>query len=104
MAQRGRPKMSGGQKMYRDLTVVSSYNESRRAGEKHSSAVANAVAEVRKQFPGVKISETEVKRVLATYQPKGYAVTFIATKTRTGFTLNFGARPEYTRINAKKRR
>jgi hypothetical protein len=89
--------------MHRDLTVVWSYNESRRAGEKHVTAVGHAVAEVRKQFPGIKISETEVKRVLATYQPKGYAVTFIATKTPTGFSLGFGARPEYTRINAKKR-
>jgi len=103
MAQRGRPKMSGGRKMHRDLTVLWSYNKSRRACEKHASAVAYAVAEVRKQFLGMKISETEVKRVLATYQPRGYAVTFIATKTPTGFSLGFGARPEYTRINAKKR-
>jgi hypothetical protein len=103
MAQRGRPKLDGLSKLYRDLTVVWSYNESRRAGEKHAIAVANAVSEVRKQYPGMKVSETEVKRVLARYQPKGHPEVFTVTKLKNGFGLGFGARPEHTRINARKR-
>jgi hypothetical protein len=103
MAQRGRPKLNGVTKLQRDLTVVWSYNESRRAGEKHATAVAHAASEVRKQYPEIKISETEVKRTLAKYQPKGYAETFVVTKIKNGFGLGFGARPKHTRINARKR-
>src|SRR5215475_8915056 len=102
MAQRGRPKMSGMIRLLRDLVVVSSYNESRRSGEKHATAIASAVLKVRSQCPGVKISETEVKRVLARYQPRGYAITWVVTKLRNGFSMGFGARPEHTRINARK--
>jgi hypothetical protein len=103
MAQRGRPKLNGVTKLQRDLTVVWSYNESRRTGEKHPIAVASAASEVQKQYPGMKASETEVKRVLAQYQPTGYAETFVVTKIKNGFGLGFGARPVHTRINARKR-
>jgi hypothetical protein len=103
MVQRGRPKLNSVEKLQRDLTVVWSYNESRRAGEKHASAVASAASEVRKQHPGMKVSETEVKRVLARFQPKGYPQVFTVTKLRNGFGLGFGPRPEHTRINARKR-
>jgi hypothetical protein len=104
MAQRGRPKLNGITKLYRDLTVVCSYNEWRRAGEKHANAVASAVSEVRKEYPGMKVSETEVKRVLAKYQPKGYPEVFTVTRHKNGFGLGFGPRPEHTRINAKTKR
>ncbi|MFL6388737.1 MAG: hypothetical protein ACJ71U_14735 [Terriglobales bacterium] len=103
MAQRGRPKLNGVTKLQRDLTVVWSYNESRRAGEKHASAVASAASEVRKQYPGMKVSETEVKRVLARFQPKGYPQVFTVNKLKNGFGVGFGPRPEHTRINARKR-
>lgn len=104
MAQRGRPKLNGVTKLQRDLTVVWSYNESRGAGEKHAVAVANAVSEVRKQYPDMKISETEVKRVLAKFQPKGYPQVFTVTKLKNGFGVGFGPRPEHARINAKTKR
>ena len=103
MAQRGRPKLNDVTKLQRDLTVVLSYNESRRAGEKHASAVASTASEVRKQCPGMKVSETEVKRILARLQPKGYPQVFTVTKLRNGFGLGFGPRPEHTRIKARKR-
>jgi hypothetical protein len=102
MAQRGRPKLNSVEKLQRDLTVVWSYNESRRAGEKHASAVASAAAQVRKQHPGMKVSETEVKRVLARFQPKGYPEVFTVTKLKNGFGVGFGPRPEHARINARK--
>lgn len=104
MAQRGRPKLNGVKKMQRDLTVVWSYNESRRAGEKHANAVASAVSEVRKQIPGMKVSETEVKRALAKLQPKGYPQVFTVAKLKNGFGVGFGPRPEHARINAKTKR
>ncbi len=103
MAQRGRPKLNGATKLQRDLTVLWSYNESRRAGEKHASAVASVASEVRKQLPGMKVSETEVKRVLARFQPQGYPEVFTVTKLKNGFGVGFGPRPEHTRINARKR-
>jgi hypothetical protein len=85
MAQRGRPKLNGVAKLQRDLTVVWSYNELRRAGEKHAIAVASAASEVRRLYPGMKVSETEVKRVLAKYQPKGYSEVFTVTKLKHRF-------------------
>ena len=103
MAQRGRPKMKGVAKLQRDLTIVWSYNESRRVGEKHAIAVASAATQVRDQYPGMRVSETEVKRVLAKYQPKGNSEAFIVTKLRNGFGLGFGSRPTHARINARKR-
>jgi hypothetical protein len=103
MAQRGRPKLNGVAKLQRDLTAIWSYNESRDAGEKHSIAVAHAVSEVGKRHPDIKVSETEVKRALAKFQPKGYAETFVVTKIKNGFGLAFGARPKHARINARKR-
>lgn len=84
MAQRGRPKLNGATKLQRDLTVLWSYNESRRAGEKHASAVASVASEVRKQLPGVKVSETEVKRVLARFQPKAIQRFLPLPNSRTG--------------------
>ena len=103
MAQRGRPKLNAVAKLQCDLSAICSYNESRHAGEKHASAVASAASEVRKRYPGMKVSETEVKRVLARYQPKGYPQVFTVTKLKNGFGVGFGPRPEHTRINARKR-
>ena len=71
--RRGRPRMNGKQpfRMFpRILIVLNAYNKARSTGEKHSSAVTEAVAAVKSAYPDIKISETEVKRILAEYQPK----------------------------------
>jgi len=103
----------------RACVVIYAYNEARSSGLKHSSAVTEAVATVKKVYPGMPISETEVKRVLANFQPKGVAEAFKVTRTseqslppaitglmgvlqdsrkKTIFAFGFGPRPEYPRV------
>ena len=51
--------------------VTAAYDESRERGEKHRDAVKAAVATVRQSSPELSISETGVRRILATYRPRG---------------------------------
>ena len=51
--------------------VTSAYDEARARGEKHSVAVRHAVEALRRCRPKMRISETGVKRILATYRPRG---------------------------------
>jgi hypothetical protein len=74
MAKRGRPKKDGlkpGWTLFRNFLVLHAYNQARARGNKHSSAITDAVSAVRPREPGMPISETEVKRVLAEFQSKG---------------------------------
>jgi hypothetical protein len=122
MAKRGRPKKDGvqpGWMLLRVVLVLNAYNEARSSPLKHSSAVTEAVAIVKKTYPGMPISETEVKRILAKFQPQGVPVAFKVTKAsektlppevcelmgvpegskmKTTFTFGYGPRPEYPRI------
>jgi hypothetical protein len=114
-------------KFHRALVALHGYNQARAAGEKHSVALTAAIAEVQKQFPGLRISETEVKRILATYQPKGATVAWTVSKGSDGevdppagmvealglregkklrhvLSVGFGPRPEYPRFNARPRK
>jgi hypothetical protein len=50
--------------------VLHAYDQARARGDKHSRAVAEAVSAVQSRVPGMPISETEVKRVLAEFQSK----------------------------------
>jgi hypothetical protein len=52
------------------------YDEARQKGEKHSVAIAEAVAFVREHFAGMRISETELRRVLARCRPRGAGTIF----------------------------
>jgi hypothetical protein len=47
------------------------YDEARERGDKHSVAVRYAVDFVKQRHPGMDISETEVKRTLAIWRPRG---------------------------------
>jgi hypothetical protein len=122
MGKRGRPKTNGampGWMFVRVVLVLHAYNEARSSGCKHSSAVTEAVATVKKTWSGMPISETGVKRILAKHQPKGDPVAFQVTKiseetpppatteimgvpheTRLKplFSFGFGPRPKYPRI------
>jgi hypothetical protein len=78
MAQRGRPKLNDVTKLQRDLTVFRSYNESRRAGEKHANAVVSAASEVSEanypfpsHFPAI---ARENPLILAEFCPEGEAI------------------------------
>jgi hypothetical protein len=116
--KRGRPKKDWVQpaRMFgRALRAICSYHEARRSGLKHSSAVTDVALALR-------ISESEVKQTLASFQPQGAPSVFIVKKiagpitlppgfctlgipegkTVTGaFSLGFGPRPTYPRINTK---
>lgn len=71
---RGRPKKNEDTiefwRFVRAVMVMSAYDEARASGQKHSTAVTQAVAYVRQRFSEMPISETEVKRVLATFRPR----------------------------------
>ena len=51
--------------------VISAYDEAREKGEKHSVAVRYALDSLRQRSPGMPISETEVRRILSTFRPRG---------------------------------
>lgn len=51
--------------------VMCAYDEARARGEKHSAAVQYAVDLVRLRHAEMPISPTEVKRILATWRPRG---------------------------------
>jgi hypothetical protein len=88
MANRGRPKKDGIEEFIIMNLVLHTYNQARCNGEKlkHSSAVREAVAKVRACFPDVpgfppvRISETAVKRILAQFQPQGFADALVVTR------------------------
>jgi hypothetical protein len=126
MAKRGRPRKDGRQPFMvfiRMISVIDAYNKARKSGEKHSSAVTEAVAAVRAQWPEMPISETVVKRILAEYYPKGspmaFRVTEISeplplsadlselaglppdTRIKRSFVVGFGPRLNYPRANAR---
>jgi hypothetical protein len=50
--------------------ILSAYDRARRRGEKHSAAIAEVVLTVKAAWPEMRISETEVRRVLAEFRPK----------------------------------
>lgn len=127
MAKRGRPPKNGAQPawmLHRMFMVLYAYNQARSAGNKHSSAVTEAVAWMGQNFPGRPVSETVVKRIVAELQPRGVPIAWQvsslseaevaqasleqqaleipgAEKIKAGFSFGFGRRPEYPRHNAK---
>ena len=72
---RGRPKKIKDsiepRQFGRAALVLSAYNEARKRGEKHSSAVTSTVKFVKRCNPTVPISEAGVRRILAMFQRKG---------------------------------
>jgi hypothetical protein len=79
--RRGRPAKNGVKDLWfllRALTVLHWYREARARGEKHSVAIREAVDLVRQFHPGMPMSETEAKRILAEFQPKGAPVILVS--------------------------
>lgn len=119
--KRGRPRKNGRQPLWmfgRAARILYVYNEARKSGIKHSCAVRETVAALKNENPDMPISETEVKRVLAKFQPRGARIVFRVTKgpaqplpayvaesrrlppgimMKTVFTFGLGPRPEYPR-------
>jgi hypothetical protein len=73
--RRGRPKKNADIKeawqFFRAAIAMSAYDESRERCEKHSVAVKEAVDFLQSYSPEMPISETEVKRSLSTFRPRG---------------------------------
>jgi len=71
---RRRPKKNPGELEFRRFVraglIMCTFDEAREGGDKHSAAITHVVEYVRKHHPGMPVSETEVKRTLATYRPK----------------------------------
>lgn len=78
--QRGRPRKEPDRipfwRFVRAGIAMCAYDEARQKGEKHSAAIAQAVAFVREHFAGMRISETELRRVLSMWRPKGVQTIF----------------------------
>ncbi len=73
MAVRGRPRKGGYQPiwmLYRATYGLYAYQVARKAGQKHSVAISEAVKYVREKIPAMPISETEVKRIVARWQSR----------------------------------
>jgi hypothetical protein len=70
----GRPAKHGvkdPRTLSRTLAVLYSFDRARARGEKYSAAIRESVASVRQLHPEMRISETEVKRILAEFRPRG---------------------------------
>ena len=72
--------------------AMAAYDEAREKGEKHSAAVRYAVDSLRRISPKLRISETEVKRILSKFRPRG-----------SGTIVRFERSP-FTEEDAKKYR
>ncbi len=119
--KRGRPKESGmeeGPRFERTAQALLIYNKARAAGEKHASALQMAAQAIRAQNPGIRISLTEVRRILAKLQPRNKPISFSVTepnsieaqeirtlpngqRVKMGPKFGFRIRPQYPRSNAK---
>jgi hypothetical protein len=114
--QRGRPRKNGarpGWVLHRAAIALYGYDKARSAGEKYAEALKAAVAEVRREFPQVSISETEIKRVLAEFRVKELELTLLITesentvtpsgrKCKKAWQLSIGPQPNYPRHNARQ--
>jgi hypothetical protein len=71
----GRPRKTEGEFSTNDLvragTVMSLYDQARQNGHKHSAVVTQSVELIKQRHPMMRISETEVKRILAVWRPRG---------------------------------
>jgi len=122
MRKPGRPRKNGFQPMtmlVRVTLATFAYGRARDAGEKHSTAVREAVKYVRETAPSMRVSETEVKRIMAKWRSKRRSTCLYVSKpnvepciisvpgrdgrmidARVVYTASVGPHPTYTRANA----
>jgi len=117
MKKAGRPKKNGEQPVWmldRVTLVLHAYDKARKAGAKHMAAIAEAVEFTRENRPRMKISTTEVRRILAQWRSNRSPVGLLVTKLDPDCTLvlpdgrvakrlfgaAFGPRPCHPRANA----
>jgi hypothetical protein len=85
---RGRPKKEEGNvefwRFVRAGMIVYAYNEARKRKQKHSAAVTEAVAYIRQHQPEMPVSETVVKRALATFRSRDSQTSLRFKRTTMG--------------------
>ena len=85
---RGRPKKEKGREEFwrfvRMGIIISAYDEARKGGQKHSAAVTQAVAYLKQHQPGMPVSETVVKRALATFRSRNSQTTLRFKRSTVG--------------------
>jgi hypothetical protein len=115
MAARGRPVKNGVKEarvLFRTMIALQGYDQSRSHGEKYTASLEAGIAAVRTAVPGMKMSMTEMKRVLAEFRSPDLAETFLTSenentvgpngrKYQKAWVLTVGATPEYPRHNAR---
>jgi hypothetical protein len=77
MKKMGRPRKNGVVEpahLARAFMIVNAYSKARGEGSKHTAAVRETVDAIKQLAPGIRISETEVKRVIAEFLPQGSQV------------------------------
>jgi hypothetical protein len=117
MKKRGRPRKNGEKffwMLVREVVAVFAYGRARKAGLKYSSAITEATNYIPATYPLMKISETEVKRIVASWQPKQAATCLVVSKPDSqhsiiptprgtkiiAFTIWNRPHPVYPRANA----
>jgi hypothetical protein len=85
---RGRPKKEEGREEFwrfvRAGMIVSAYDEARESGQKHSIAVTQAVECLKQHQPEMPISETVVRRTLATFRSRDSQTTLRFKRSAVG--------------------
>ena len=122
MNKPGRPRKNGPQPMWmleRIILALYAYGRAREAGEKHTVAISEAVKYVRETAPRMRVSETEVKRIVAAWRSKQRGTCLFIRKPdpqhsitplprrrndRILYTASVGPRPVYPRANATAKR
>ncbi len=97
---RGRKPAHGVKKthiLFRLLWILYAYDKARSAGMGYTKALAAAEAFIRDVFPGMPISETEVKRIVALGRPRGAAEVWLVKESGNGsYTIGVGPGPKYS--------
>lgn len=104
--------------LVRVILAIYAYGLARDDGDKHLVAILEAVNYIGDKCPWMPISETEVKRIVAEWRPKGAAICLFVSRpdaehstlralrrggivnARIVYTVSVGPRPIYPRANA----
>jgi hypothetical protein len=85
---RGRPKKEEGREEFwrfvRTGIIISAYDEARKSGQKHRDAVTQAVDYLKQHQPEMPVSETVVKRTLATFRSRDSQTSLRFKRTTMG--------------------
>jgi hypothetical protein len=117
--KRGRPtEPKDGPRLERAARALLIYNKSRAAGEKHAGALQMSADAIRSKKLEIRMSSTEVRRILAKLQPENNPISLSVTepdpieaqeirtfpngqRVKMGLKFGLGPRPQYPRSNAR---